>query len=52
MPLAATVSSSDSGVPPSTFSQESTQEPDLSILYYIILYIKFEEQEMRIIGTF
>ena len=44
-------SSSDSGVPPSTFSQESTQEPDLSIIYYID-YMKFEEQEMGIIGTF
>ena len=40
----------DSGVPPSAFSQESTQEPDLSIIY--IDYMKFEEQEMRIIGTF
>ena len=28
----AMASSSDSGVPPSTFSQESTQEPDLSII--------------------
>ena len=43
----AMASSSDSGVPPSTFSQESTHEP---VIY--IDYVKFEEKEMGIIGTF